>query len=87
MIINDHMMIVCKFRGDTARNWGRFGQILDPSLVEPAFWGGSRENPTFRVPESGVEVQGAGLGFEVEVLRFKHPGSFLGVDTFKRVYD
>ena len=32
------------------------------------FWGDSRENPTFRVPESGVEVQGAGLGFEVELL-------------------
>ena len=75
MIMNDHhMMLVCKFKGDTARNWGRFGQILDPSLVESVFWD-SRENPTFGVPESGVEVQGAGLGIEVEVLRFKHPGS------------
>ena len=63
--------------------WANSGSIVGGT----SFLGDSRENPTFRVPESGVEVQGAGLGFEVEVLRFKHPGSFLGVDTFKRVYD
>ena len=41
-----------------------------------SFFSLSKENPTFRVPESRVEVQGAGLGFEVfEVLRFKDPGS------------
>ena len=40
------------------------------------FFSLSKENPTFRVPEFRVEVQGAGLGFEVfEVLRFKDPGS------------
>ena len=55
-MMNAHrMMLVCQFRGDTARNWGRFGQILDPALVEPAFWDSS-ENPTFGAPESGLEV-------------------------------
>ena len=45
MMMNDHhMMLVFQFRGDTARNWGRFGQILDPSLVEPFLGGFQRES-------------------------------------------
>ena len=61
MMMNDHhMMLVCQFRGDTARNWGRFGQILDPSLVEPAFWG---------IPER-IQLS----GFQNLGLRFKAPG-------------
>ena len=72
MIINDHMMIVCKFRGDTARNWGRFfgkfgilGTRIHLSWVPKRIWGwGSR-----------LWVLRFCGGSETQVLRLKVFGS------------
>jgi hypothetical protein len=63
--------------------WANSGSIVGGT----SFLGDSRENPTFRVPESGVEVQGW-------VLRLKFCNSntqaLLRLEvffTFERVYD
>ena len=70
MMNTQRMMLVCQFRGDTARNWGRFGQIGDTFRIEdthPVFvLGFKRENPQLSGFQNlGVDVQGARLGLEI----------------------
>ena len=62
MIINDHMMIVCKFRGDTARNWGSLA--LESTFLGRIWGWGSR-----------LWVLRFCGGSETQVLRLKVFGS------------
>ena len=89
MIINDHMMIVCKFRGDTARNWGRFfgksgilGTGFHLSWVPERIWGWGSRLWVLRFC-GGSETQvlrlkvfGSSHATQVQVHKLKNPKLF-----------
>jgi 2'-5' RNA ligase len=49
------------------REVGLFRNIRDPRII----WIGTRENQTFRMLQSGIENELAGLGFKIEKREFK----------------